>query len=138
MCVIGAVMRHMPPLLILSHADDVYSLFLQRALRVAGYGIELVGDDLAAYSAACAKQPDGLVIDISAQGPHTALSLLNLLRLDPRTASIPVLLCGVSTPLLTENVAYFGTMHCVVLIKPFARDTLLDAIRQMLEPSRPM
>jgi CheY-like chemotaxis protein len=80
-------------------------------------------------------QPDLIIQDLLFAGmQETGWKFLTLVRLDPQTAHIPIILCTaamdpVKDPDMAENLNRLGVR---VLLKPFNLDDLLTAVAEVL------
>ena len=61
--------------------------------------------------------------------------ILQALKLDPKTSDIPVLVCSAAVQELRSLEAQLARIGVDVLIKPFAIDTLLDKVRNLIGPN---
>ena len=64
-------------------------------------------------------------------------SLLQMLRMDPATAAIPIVLCTGAVHEVKALEDHLVTMGVTVVLKPFNIDQLVDAIRERLAPEHP-
>ena len=77
--------------------------------------------------------PDLVILDVRLPDV-SGWDILQALKLDARTASIPVLVCSAAVQELRELAPQLAHMGVDVLIKPFAIDTLLDKVRALTFP----
>jgi DNA-binding response OmpR family regulator len=76
--------------------------------------------------------PDAIVLDIRLPDV-SGWDILQSLKLDPRTASIPVLVCSAAVQELRALEDQLARMGIEVLIKPFAIDALLAKVQALVE-----
>jgi len=76
-------------------------------------------------------RPDLIVLDIRLPDV-SGWDILQALKLDPNTSSIPVLVCSAAVQELRSLEGQLSRMGVDVLIKPFAIDTLLDKVRILI------
>jgi CheY-like chemotaxis protein len=69
-------------------------------------------------------------------GDRTGWDYLLALRDDPRTRSLPVILCTTDGPQLQDLRRYFQRMDVTLVLKPLVPDSLLAAIRYKLDFAR--
>jgi CheY-like chemotaxis protein len=82
------------------------------------------------YEVARAERPDVIAIDLATLRGN-AWTICRLLKADPRTASIPVIvLAGVEVPEAAAHARYAGA-HAVVM-RPFSLDSLGVAFQSAL------
>jgi len=74
--------------------------------------------------------PSVIVLDIRLPDV-SGWDILQALKLEARTASIPVLVCSAAVQELRELEPRLATMGIDVLIKPFAIDTFLARVRDL-------
>lgn len=74
--------------------------------------------------------PDVIVLDIRLPDV-SGWDILQVLKLEARTASLPVLVCSAAVQELRELEPRLATMGIDVLIKPFAIDTFLARVRAL-------
>jgi len=80
-----------------------------------------------------ALRPDLIILDILF-GNQQAIgwSMLDLLKLSPSTASIPVIVCTAALKEVFEQQDYLAAQGVKVLLKPFLVDAMVDAINSAL------
>ena len=66
--------------------------------------------------------------------PDAGLKVIEVMRLDPRTTAIPVLVCTADRAFTRENGENLRAQGYDTLEKPFALDALLDMVRAMIGP----
>ncbi|MFF0490990.1 SpoIIE family protein phosphatase [Nocardia sp. NPDC004068] len=117
-------------------ADDNADMrdYLTRLLRGAGYRAEAVADGREALNAVRAGVPDLVVADVMMPGLD-GLALVNALRADPRTASVPVVLLSARAG---QEASAEGLRAGAddYLVKPFAAADLLARVRATIELAR--
>jgi DNA-binding response OmpR family regulator len=80
-----------------------------------------------------ASIPDLVILDVRLPDV-SGWDILQALKLDARTASIPVLVCSAAVQELRELETQLARMGVDVLIKPFAIDTLMERVRVLIYP----
>jgi len=111
--------------------DDVgFRDLLRLHLSAAGYQVQVAEDGVAGGRALLAQTPDLIVSDLNMPFLD-GFELLSLLRSDPETASIPViLLSGRSDGDTMAKAVELGAAD--FLIKPVTRDQLFESIEACL------
>jgi DNA-binding response OmpR family regulator len=114
--------------------DDPALVELMRELLVEleGYEVFACGEGDRAADLVRRERPDVVVLDVHVGGDLDGWAVLEQLRRDPATRSIPVIVCSGAIrdpdePRLREHAADF-------LPKPFDLDVLLDKVRAALTP----
>lgn len=79
--------------------------------------------------------PDLVILDIRLPDV-SGWDILQALKLDPETSSIPVLVCSAAVQELRTLDAQLARIGVDVLVKPFAIDTLLDKVRDLVDADR--
>ena len=77
--------------------------------------------------------PDLVILDVRLPD-ISGWDILQALKLDSETSSIPVLVCSAAVQELRSLDAQLARIGVDVLIKPFAIDTLLEKVRNLIEP----
>ncbi|HEX5506824.1 MAG TPA: response regulator, partial [Thermomicrobiales bacterium] len=77
-------------------------------------------------------RPDLVLLDIRMGHPEAGWQTLELLRLDPETTRIPVIVCSADTPFLRAKEGALRALRCDILEKPFDLDTLLAKVAAVL------
>ncbi|MET0424432.1 MAG: SpoIIE family protein phosphatase, partial [Actinoplanes sp.] len=117
-------------------ADDNADMrdYLSRLLRSAGYTVSEVGDGQDALDAARGAAPDLIVSDVM-MPRLDGLQLVQALRADPRTASVPVLLLSARAG-QESSIEGLQAGADDYLVKPFSAAELLARVRANLELAR--
>jgi CheY-like chemotaxis protein len=79
-------------------------------------------------------KPDLVILDIRMEHPDSGWTVLELLRLDPRTTTIPVIVCSADGRFLKEKESQLRHKGCCILEKPFDLNDLLNVIMTALDP----
>ncbi len=117
-------------------ADDNADMrdYLSRLLRGAGHEVRTVNDGRQALEAVRADAPDLVISDVMM--PHVdGLALVGMLRNDPRTASVPIVLLSARAG---QEASIEGLQAGAddYLVKPFAAAELLARVRANIELAR--
>jgi two-component system response regulator ChvI len=116
----------MPAPFVVAVNDDQRFLDLVRELLEAeGYRVTTWVDGSTAYPMLKRSQPDAILLDLRLATPDTGLKLLEMLKLDPVTRSIPVIVCSADVRVLDSLDSRVRELRCEVLAKPFDLETLL-------------
>lgn len=114
--------------------DDLAFVQLLDSLLRNDQGIDTLLLHVGAVAQASIKQrqPDLVILDISIDQPTVSWRMIDLLLLDPATASIPVLICSVDDQLLRQRSEKLKTVGYHVIEKPYDLDELLNHVRPLL------
>jgi DNA-binding response OmpR family regulator len=78
------------------------------------------------------EQPALVILDLRMHEAGSGITILRVLRDDPSTAALPVLVCSADLTFLRDHADDLHALDCRTLPKPFDLDALLCAIRAML------
>ena len=127
---------YQPHILAINNDPAVLSLF-RDLLQEAGYQVSTqtyIDRDLDQIKA---LKPDLIVLDYMWATEDASWSLLQMLRMDPSTVAIPIVLCTGAVHEVKALEEHLITMGVTVVLKPFNIDQLVDAIRERLAPEHP-
>jgi CheY-like chemotaxis protein len=117
---------------VLAINTDQFALFVVNdILEEAGYFVSLLSYHDHDLDEIKRLAPNVIVLDYQWSGDDNGWSLLQLLRLDPRTASIPIVLCTGAAREADALRDHLGTVGIQVVLKPYLAETLLSAIADM-------
>jgi DNA-binding response OmpR family regulator len=103
-------------------------------LEGAGYQPVVWSDLLQASEGLTRHVPDLVILDLVWEPGSTGLSLLALLRRDPATWALPVIVCSDDADYLRQSAPRLRGKGCTVLPKPFALKELLALVRALIGP----
>jgi CheY-like chemotaxis protein len=114
--------------------DPVLLDILQDVLHDAGYAPRCWPSGPDAVLNLVQQPPDLIILDLRfGQDPQSGWHLLGLLRSEPRTAAVPVILLSADHEFLHLRDRIIRTRyHAVPLAKPFALDAFLTQVQQSL------
>jgi CheY-like chemotaxis protein len=120
--------------------DDVVFVELMHDLLANGEGYDVISnpDWIQSYEFVKEHRPDLVILDLMMGREQTGWAVLELLRDDPMTAHIPIILCSAAEPALRQHanrVEGKGAVEAVA--KPFDVDHLLGVIVKLLEQRSP-
>jgi CheY-like chemotaxis protein len=118
--------------------DDTTFLELMRDLlgSIEGYEVLICKESTSAYEFVKEHQPDLVLLDIRMGGEETGWTILELITLDPKTGSIPVIVCSAAIHELQAHEPLLGRLGVEVLPKPFDLDMLLEKVTAALARRR--
>jgi DNA-binding response OmpR family regulator len=120
------------PMIAVVNQDTIFLSLMEELLSEEGYHtyIEKEGDK--AYISIKKDKPDLVVLDIRINDPESGFKVIDLIRLDPDTTHIPIIVCSTATQLIRENESRLYEMNCDILMKPFHLDELLMKVQAVL------
>ncbi len=115
--------------LIIDDDSDTISLY-RRFLEVHGYRLWEARSGEQAWVTLAEMRPDAILLDVL-MPREDGWGILQRLKSRPETAAIPVIICSV----LSQPRLALALGAETVLCKPITADGLLEALRQLLEPT---
>lgn len=97
------------------------------------YQVTVIHEGEKAYQLIKINPPDLVILDIRMDTPHRGWSILDLLRLDPKTNPIPTIVCTATT-VNEEKTNWLKKHNVALLLKPFEINDLKSLIDIMLQP----
>lgn len=123
----------MPPPLIAVVDDDLATLELfDTLLTNAGYRTFLWPQGKDAHLMIRKIKPDLVILDMWMEDRNAGSMVLGLMKLDPGTRAIPVIVCSAHVAVLQARLHEFREQGDIVLEKPFAPEDLLAKITALL------
>ena len=123
-----------PPIVLLVDDDrdtlDLYSTYFEDA----GLWVASASSASDAVDAVAELKPDLVVADVGSSEAMTSTAVVDAVRQNPRTSTVPIILLAESTPEKLPRVTV--TEADLVLIKPVRADSLLARVRELLTHSR--
>jgi CheY-like chemotaxis protein len=113
--------------------DDAGEFLLLLADLLEGEGFQVITCDVAKQGYQCIREtvPDLLILDVQ-MPPSRDWLVLDLVKLDPRTASIPVIICSGATAEIEQRKARLRDQGCQIVFKPFELGQLLGAVERLI------
>jgi CheY-like chemotaxis protein len=120
--------------IVVANDDPIYLELIKELLADEGYpSVHCVtGERVCDFIVQA--QPDLILLDIHIEQAGRGWHHLDMLRLNPRTAAMPVIICSTDGRLLREKAEHLQTLHCDTLEKPFDLEMLLAKIRVAIGP----
>ena len=97
------------------------------------YKVSVIHEGEKAYQMLKKTPPDLVILDIRMDTPHRGWSILDLLKLDPKTTPIPVIVCTALT-INEEKTNWLKKHNIALLLKPFEITDLKNLVDIMLQP----
>jgi CheY-like chemotaxis protein len=118
----------------IANHDPVLIRLLSTVLEDAGYRTLHLPQGSAAYEEIKKSQPDLIVLDTWLENREAGWQLFQVLRLDPETKEIPVLICSSDLAEFEKRATALEEHgHVGVLHKPFDIDVLVRSVKRLLE-----
>jgi DNA-binding response OmpR family regulator len=126
----AAEWRKRKTIVVVNDSPELLAL-MQDLLEEEGYRAVVCDQGGRAYRLIKETRPS-LVILEAALGDLPLWHVLDLVKLDPQTAAIPVLVCSAAHREVREMEARLRAHGCEVLLKPFNLDELLEKVAGLL------
>lgn len=78
------------------------------------------------------QQPNAIILDIRLEHQRSGTEVLSVLREDPATRDIPVIVCTGDEEFIAQNEEQLRAQRCEVVQKPFKLDLLLGKVQSVL------
>jgi len=124
----------MRPTIVVINDDQAFLRIMVHLLAIGGYEMIPWLQGATAHEVINQTRPALVILDVRLQYPDEGLKVLELLRLDPATRAIPVILCSADPSFLAAKAQQLRTRGVAVLEKPFDLQELLDAIAREIGP----
>jgi CheY-like chemotaxis protein len=122
---------HPPHILAVNDSADVLALF-KELLEEEGYRVSTMPVLTHDIDGAASLNPDLMVLDYMWSTEDDNWALLQMLRMEPRTKAIPIILCTGAVRQVEPLSARLGEMNVQILFKPFDLDELLGMVTNAL------
>ncbi len=116
------------PLIAVVNNDTVFLQMMHELLEDAGYRSYVHKDANNAYQRVKNDRPDLVVLDVRLSAPELGWNILELLKLDPETRCLPIIVCSADVLELRAKAPRLRELNCATLEKPFDLDELLRLI----------
>lgn len=118
--------------------NTVFLEFMRELLSQEGYETAIWTAAATAHDMVANQMPDLVILDIRMERPDSGLLVLEMLRMDPQTLDIPVIVCSADLAFLREQAEHLRSLNCEVQAKPFSLDDLLSKVEAFIgKPERP-
>jgi CheY-like chemotaxis protein len=112
----------------------VFVRLLDSFLRDEGWDTLLLQAGEIAYESIKQQPPHVILLDISSDTPQTSWQFVDLLLLDPETASIPLIICLVADQTLRDRKSKLQAAGCRIIEKPFPLSEVLEQVHASIDP----
>ncbi len=122
--------RKRKTIVVVNDSPELLTL-MQDLLEEEGYRAVVCDQGGQAYRLIKETMPSLLILE-AALGDLPLWHVLDLVKLDPQTAAIPVLVCSAAHREVREMEARLRAHGCEVLLKPFNLDELLAKVARLM------
>jgi DNA-binding response OmpR family regulator len=120
-------------ILVVNDTQEILELFRSFLEDEEGYEVVLAGEPMQQIKEVEQINPDLIILDLIFSEEKTGLQMLQMLKMQRSTATIPVIVCTAALDLLREQEGYLVSQGVHVVYKPFDLDHLITNVKQLLE-----
>src|SRR5579859_178818 len=119
-------------ILVVNDTQEILELFRMILGEEEGYEVVLSGFPIQQVKEIELIKPDLIILDLVLGDEKTGMQMLQMLKMQRSTATIPVLICTAALQIVREQEGYLVSQGVHVVFKPFDIDDLLTNIKQLL------
>ena len=119
-------------ILVVNDTQEILELF-RILLETEGYEVILAGVPIQQIADVEQINPDLIILDFIFGDQTSGWQMLQMLKMQRSTASIPVIVCTAALNMVREQEGYLVSQGIHVVFKPFDIDHLLVNIKHSLE-----
>jgi CheY-like chemotaxis protein len=112
--------------------DTAFLSLMSEVLAERGWETREVRESGDAYEVLKKEQPDLVILDIRMDHQESGWTVLELLKLDPSTRAIPVIICSAAMDDLRAKESWLNEHGIAILPKPFDIDDLYGRVEALL------
>jgi DNA-binding response OmpR family regulator len=120
-----------PHIVVVNDTQEILDLF-RELLEEEGYRVSLYSYAFQDVRDIRDLNPDLVILDFIIGGEATGWQLLQKLKMNRETATIPIIACTAAIQLVKELEGHLTTKNVRVVLKPFDIDDLLNAVTDAL------
>lgn len=117
--------------------DTAFLDLVSELLALEGHDTLILRESRNAFERISEALPDLVILDIRMNAPENGWTVCELLKLDPRTRHLPIIVCSAAITDLRDRAAWLEEHSIGALPKPFDIDDLYDSVRVGLETGKP-
>ena len=119
-------------ILVVNDTQEILELFRIFLEEEEGYEVVLAGTPMQSIKEVEQINPDLIILDLIFGDEKTGLQMLQMLKMQRSTATIPVIVCTAALDLVREQEGYLVSQGVHVIYKPFDLDHLRANVKQLL------
>ena len=119
-------------IVVLNNSRDLPRL-LEGLLEEEGYEVDILHAAEDAHRRVTNRNPSLVILDMVLENPNNTWQLLQILKLDPNTKDIPVVVCSADSAYHEEHIAQLDLSGCYILHKPFDPNDLRNLVQETLD-----
>lgn len=120
------------PLIAVVNDDTTFLELMNELLTEEGYRTILLKEGDRAYQSILKEKPDLIILDIRLEHPEMGWMILELIRLNPVTTDIPVIIASADSTALKAKAELLAKQEIDSLEKPFRLQELVAKIEKYL------
>ena len=120
-------------ILIVNDTQEILELFRMILEEEGGYEAILSGFPIQEISDVEQLKPNLIILDLVFGSEKTGMQMLQMLKMQRSTASIPVIVCTAALDLVREQEGYLNSQGVHLIYKPFDIDHLMTTVKRLLE-----
>ena len=120
-------------ILVVNDTQEILELFRMLLEEEEGYDVVLSGFPIQQVKDIEHIKPDLIILDLVLGDEKTGMQMLQMLKMQRSTATIPVLVCTAALQIVREQEGYLVSQGVHVVYKPFEIDDLMANVKQLLE-----
>ncbi len=121
-----------PRILVVNDTQEILELFRMLLEEEEGYDVVLSGFPIQQVKEIEHIKPDLIILDLVLGDEKTGMQMLQMLKMQRSTSSIPVLVCTAALQIVREQEGYLVSQGVHVVYKPFEIDDLMANVKQLL------
>lgn len=121
-----------PHIVVVNDTQEILELF-REILEEEGFRVSLYSYAFSDIHSLVELQPDLVLLDFIIGGEDMGWQMLQKMKMDRRTANIPVVVCSAAKRLLDELDGHLQSKGVGVVLKPFDIDEMVEEVRHTLK-----
>ncbi len=121
-----------PHIVVVNDTQEILDLF-KEILEDEGYRVSLSSFAFNEMDDLVNLQPDLVILDFMIGGESHGWQLLQKMKMDRRTASVPTIVCTAALNLARELEGHLRIKRVGIVLKPFDIDDLVTEVRERLQ-----
>ena len=119
-------------ILVVNDTQEILELFRIFLEEEEGYEVILAGNPIQQVKEVEQINPDLIILDLVFGDEKTGMQMLQMLKMQHSTATIPIILCTAALNLVREQEGFLVSQGVHVIYKPFDLDHLRTSVNQLL------
>lgn len=120
-------------ILVVNDTQEILELFRMFLEEEEGYEVVLAGTPMQQIKDVEQINPNLIILDLVFGDEKTGWQMLQMLKMQPSTATLPIIVCTAALDQVREQEGYLVSQGVRVLYKPFDLDHLRTHVQQLLQ-----